>query len=144
MVDTFLQRDDLDLFLHCDDDILMGESTLRRAVQDYVKDLSKDFTRTGGVLALFVNSWLDEQLSFQYPAFGSYATAPFLGGASYLVDRATVLATGNPWELALKSNRKTPHEAHVFWLTQALPQEKLKIWVRWKEPYECQHLGNVT
>eukprot|EP00438_Fugacium_kawagutii_P028799 Skav229783 [mRNA] locus=scaffold684:66316:67777:- [translate_table: standard] len=174
VVDTFLQREDLDLFLHCDDDILMGPTTLRRAVLDYAK-LSKGFTQPGGVLALFVNSWcldllrprtanqpgsdrhgtaarklrskdspmLDEQLSFQAPAFGSFATAPFLGGASYLTDKATLRATGNPWEQAMKRKRRTPHEAHVLWLTEILPKEKLKIWIRWKIPYECQHLGNI-
>ena len=163
VVDTFLSRVDLDLFFHCDDDILMGETTLSRAVLDYVTDLSKDFTNAGGVLALFVNSWLlglklnicceifqwfnslpltrlDEQLSV---STGSYATAPFLGGASYVVDRAT-LAQKNPWKEALQQGRSTPHEAHVFWLREMLPQQKLKIWIRWKKPYECQHLGNVT
>eukprot|EP00434_Breviolum_minutum_P030444 symbB.v1.2.026923.t1/scaffold2730.1/size72026/7 len=139
VVDTFLSRADLDLFFHCDDDILMGENTLSRAVLDYVTDLSKDFTHAGGVLALFVNSWLDEQLSV---STGSYATAPFLGGASYVVDRAT-LAQKNPWKEALQQGRSTPHEAHVFWLREMLPQQKLKIWIRWKKPYECQHLGNV-
>lgn len=57
-VATFLQREDLDLFLHCDDDMIMGEATLSRAVRDYVKHLSKGFSQAGGVLALFVNSWL--------------------------------------------------------------------------------------
>ena len=87
---------------------------------------------------------LDEQLSFQAPAFGSFATAPFLGGASYLVDRRTLRATGNPWEMAVSRGRTAPHEAHVVWLTEALPEAKLKIWIRWKKAYECQHLGNAT
>lgn len=65
VVDTFLQREDLDLFLHCDDDILMGETTLSRAVLDYVR-LSKTFTQPGGVLALFVNSWCLDRYSFNH------------------------------------------------------------------------------
>lgn len=63
VVDTFLQREDLDFFLHCDDDILMGETTLSRAVLDYAW-LSKA-TQPGGVLALFVNSWCLDMLELQ-------------------------------------------------------------------------------
>ncbi|CAJ1348485.1 unnamed protein product [Effrenium voratum] len=132
-VDTFVMREDLDLFLHCDDDVLVGKGTLARAVKDYV-DL-----RRGGVLALFVNSWLDEQLSFSSPAFGPYATAPFLGGAAYVADRATLAK--NPWAAAKRT--ASPHEAHVQWLRGLLPAQGRSIWVRWQQPYECQHLGNV-
>ena len=38
----------------------------------------------------------------------------------------------------------SPHEAHLFWLRQLLPSKALQIWVRWRKPYECQHLGNVN
>lgn len=140
-VDTFLMRKEFHLFLHCDDDILMGEGTLTQAVHDYLTDHSKP-SRAGGVLALFVNSWLDEQLSDV--SSSPYATAPFLGGAAYIADRLTLEATGNPWAHALKNNpRVSPHEAHVQWLRQLLPSKGLQIWIRWQKPYECQHLGNV-
>eukprot|EP00439_Symbiodinium_sp_Y106_P032598 s4558_g3.t3 len=139
-VETFLSRADLDFFLHCDDDILMGRTTVARGLRDYMTDVT-----TGGVLALFVNSWLDDQLSHADPAFGPYAVAPFLGGAAYIVDRKTLTVSGNPWAQAIASNsRITPHEAHVFWLRQLLPSRGHRIWVRWKQPYECQHLGNVN
>ncbi|CAE7830136.1 unnamed protein product [Symbiodinium microadriaticum] len=139
-VETFLSRADLDFFLHCDDDILMGRTTVVRALRDYMTDITN-----GGILALFVNSWLDDQLSHADPAFGPYAVAPFLGGAAYIVDRKTLTVTGNPWAQAIASNsRITPHEAHVYWLRQLLPSRGQQIWVRWKQPYECQHLGNVN
>ncbi|CAE7656910.1 Camsap1 [Symbiodinium sp. CCMP2456] len=139
-VETFLSRADLDFFLHCDDDILMGRTTVVRALRDYMTDITD-----GGILALFVNSWLDDQLSHADPAFGPYAVAPFLGGAAYIVDRKTLTVTGNPWAQAIASNNRiTPHEAHVFWLRQLLPSRGQRIWVRWKQPYECQHLGNVN
>ena len=142
--ETFLARSDLDFLLHCDDDILMGRRTVARALGDYMADHWKGQAEGGGLLALFVNSWLDDQLS-RAPAFGAYAAAPFLGGAAYVVDRRTVLATGNPWAQAIAANSKvTPHEAHVFWLRHLLPSKSLRIWVRWRKPYECQHLGNVN
>ncbi|CAE8691410.1 unnamed protein product, partial [Polarella glacialis] len=151
VVATFLARSDLDLFFHSDDDVLMGASTPLRAVQDYLRDLwggkwqKPPSTATGGgILALFVNSWLDEQLSKAEPAFGPYAVAPFLGGAAYIADRMTFEATGNPWAKALEADRNVPpHEAHVLWLRQLLPSQGLPIWIRWDKPYECQHLGNV-
>eukprot|EP00930_Biecheleria_cincta_P102011 TRINITY_DN93678_c0_g1_i1.p1 TRINITY_DN93678_c0_g1~~TRINITY_DN93678_c0_g1_i1.p1 ORF type:complete len:275 (+),score=40.87 TRINITY_DN93678_c0_g1_i1:101-925(+) len=134
VVDTFLSRKDFDLFLHSDDDILMGRSTLLRAVHDYTHDLldgrwhSPSSNKGGGVLALFVNSWLDEQLSHKHPAFGPYAAAPFLGGAAYLTDRRTLEITGNPWALALQKDKRTsPHEAHVPWLLASLAATAVAI-----------------
>lgn len=154
MVDVVLSRPDIGYWLHSDDDVLMGPTTLTRAVRDYSRDLSggrwqrtsNDGQRAqgGGVLAIFVNSWLDEQLSTKAPAFGPYAHVPFLGGASYVMDRATLLATGNPWAHGLRTDSNiSPHDAHVLWLRHVLPEQGLPIWVRWKEPYECQHLANV-
>ena len=145
--ETFLNSEKFDFLLHCDDDILVGRSTLARALRDYMADLWAEGRggRGGGLLALFVNSWLDDQLSHEPPAFGAYALAPFLGGAAYLADRETIKASGNPWAQAMAANKKVrPHEAHVFWLRQLLPLQGLRIWVRWQHPYECQHLGNVN
>eukprot|EP00927_Polykrikos_kofoidii_P070756 TRINITY_DN67149_c0_g1_i1.p1 TRINITY_DN67149_c0_g1~~TRINITY_DN67149_c0_g1_i1.p1 ORF type:complete len:651 (-),score=74.94 TRINITY_DN67149_c0_g1_i1:222-2174(-) len=162
-VDVVLSRPDLDFWLHCDDDVLASQDLLVRAVEDYRRDLaggrwrfdSTDGTESqkvphasgggGGVLSIFVNSWLDEHLSSTTPAFGPYKVGPFLGGASYVVDRATLVQTGNPWFSAMASNDKvSPHDAHVHWLRHLLPKHNLPIWIRWERPYQCQHLGNVN
>jgi len=148
-VDVFLERPELEYWLHCDDDVLVGPTTLLRAVRDYHRDLAGhrrgSSRRGGGVLAIFVNSWLDEQLSTAPPAFGPYAIAPFLGGASYIVDRASLVATGNPWTRGINADQRiSPHEAHVLWFQRLLPEQGFKIWVRFEEPYQCQHLANVN
>ena len=92
---------------------------------DYLTDFfkrqeSSRSVQIGGLLALFVNSWLDEQLSFD-PSFGPYAIASFFGGAAYVAaayvaDRRTLSATGNPWAQALKRHPKIlPHGTQPEW-----------------------------
>eukprot|EP00928_Gymnodinium_smaydae_P079715 TRINITY_DN63574_c0_g1_i1.p1 TRINITY_DN63574_c0_g1~~TRINITY_DN63574_c0_g1_i1.p1 ORF type:complete len:585 (-),score=54.51 TRINITY_DN63574_c0_g1_i1:706-2460(-) len=146
-VDIVLQRQEFGYWLHVDDDVLMGRDALLLALRDYRQDFrySADAPKNrGGLLAIFVNSWLDEQLHRGSPAFGPYAVVPFLGGASYVIDRATLAATGNPWAKALEANNSvSPHDAHVLWLQRLLPRSGHHIWVRWDRPYECQHLANV-
>lgn len=154
-VDVVLARPDIHYWLHCDDDVLMGPDVLSRAVYDYHRALargawrpsssSSPSTTGGGLLAIFVNSWLDNQLSSAPPAFGPFKVVPFLGGASYVVDRVSLVSTGNPWASARRAMKGvSPHEAHEHWLRELLPSHGLPIWIRWDEPYRCQHLGNVA
>lgn len=127
LVRRFFQQPQFTHWFHLDDDILLGPETVHRAVRDLNGPLAGK-----GILHVYANPWCDWK-----KAEGGFAKVRKIGGACYVITKHVLEKIGNPY--TGQSDGEAANAA--FWRHLARVGEPMHI--RWKNPYLCQHTGNV-
>lgn len=127
LVDRFMAQNSFSHWMHLDDDILIDQTTLRRALSDLQRVMGN-----AGVLQIYVNPWSSWK---QWQ--GQFATVTKIGGACYLVPKIVFQKIGNPYE-----DQTDGEQANARWWA-TLRREEIGHFIRWTNCYPCQHTGNV-
>lgn len=127
LVERFLSEPRFSHWFHLDDDILLGKQTIQKATNDLEGPLDGK-----GLLHVFANPWCRWKRNV-----GDFAYASTIGGACYVTNRETMQHIGNPY-----SGQTDGETANAgFW--KRLQSAGLPMHIRWTNPYQCQHTGNV-
>ena len=128
MVNRFAAESRFLYWLHLDDDILIGPQTVQQALRD-VQAAPMD---NRAILHLYANPWAAWK-----PWAGPFARVTKIGGACYLIPKGVMLEIGNPY-----TDQTDGEKANAgFW--QRAANAEIPMVIRWTQPYQCQHTGNV-
>lgn len=127
LVNHFFNRSQFTHWFHLDDDILIGPATVKTALQDLEGPLERK-----GILHVYANPWCDYKASK-----GNFAYVTKIGGACYIVSKTVLQEIGNPYTGQTDGEKANAR----FW--QSLRRKGHPMHVRWTNPYQCQHTGNV-
>jgi len=127
LVDRLLRENRFTHWFHLDDDILIGNQTIQEAVADFEGPLNRQ-----GIVHVYANPWAKWEKDHEH-----FATVSKIGGACFVVSRELMQNIGNPYK-----NQTNGEKANsVFW--GMLKEAGYKMFIRWTNPYHCQHTGNV-
>ena len=127
LANRFLQQSRFHVWFHLDDDILVGPTVICRAVADLGISCNNR-----GWLEVFNNAWLKpDNLNMEF------SSVPKAGCACFAVHRETMKIIGNPY-----TGYTDGEKCHTD-LWGKLADLKLPHLIRVKNPYACQHTGNV-
>lgn len=127
LVERFLNEPRFSHWFHLDDDILIGTRTILTAVQDLEGPLERK-----GLLHVYANPWAKWK-----PHVGHFAYVEKVGGACYVVSREVMEVIGNPYTGQTDGEKANAR----FW--KLLHGAGHPMHIRWTNPYQCQHTGNV-
>lgn len=127
LVDNLMEESRFLYWLHLDDDILLGPQTGLQAATDMQSSLDNR-----ALLHLYANPWA------KWTAWkGPFAKVTKIGGACFLIPRHLMAEVGNPYR-----GQDDGEKANAdFWARVA--QADAPMVIRWTQPYQCQHTGNV-